>query len=79
MSHATGVGYGVVEAVDDATFVGTIDGLASTITVRVLVLVLPQVSVVTCAARRGRQQNPDEDLSLEKISEPGEFNNVLRR
>ena len=47
LSHATGVGYGVVEAVDDATFVGTIDGLASTITVRVLVAVLPQVSVAT--------------------------------
>ena len=47
MSHATGVGYGVVEAVDDAAFVGMIDGAASMITVRVLVAVLPQVSVAT--------------------------------
>jgi hypothetical protein len=36
-----------MEAVVDASFVGMIDGLAFTITVRVLVAVLPQVSVAT--------------------------------
>ena len=44
-NQRTGVGYGVVEAVVDAPFAGTIDGVASMIMVRVLVAVLPQVSV----------------------------------
>jgi hypothetical protein len=51
----TGIGYGVVvvavveaDAVaGEASFVGTIDGLASMRTMRVLVAVLPQVSVAT--------------------------------
>ena len=43
-NQRTGVGYGVVEAVVVAPFAGTIDGVASMMTVRVLVLVLPQVS-----------------------------------
>ena len=46
-NQRTGVGYGVVEAVVDAPFAGTIDGVASMIMVRVLVAVLPQVSVAT--------------------------------
>ena len=46
-NQRTGVGYGVAEAVDDAAFVGTIDGLATMITTRVLVAVLPHVSVTT--------------------------------
>ena len=41
------VGYGVVEAVVVASFVGMTDGLASMITVRVPAAVLPQVSVAT--------------------------------
>ena len=61
LSHAAGLGYGVVEAVVEAVdasadgeeeaveapFAGTNDGLASMITVRVVVAVLPQVSVAT--------------------------------
>jgi hypothetical protein len=49
LNRGWGFGYEVVEAVVEAivgtTLVGTIDGLASMITVRVLVAVLPQVSV----------------------------------
>ena len=55
LSEATGVSYGVVvvavveaDAVaGEAPFAGMIDGLASIITVRVLVAVLPKVSVAT--------------------------------
>jgi hypothetical protein len=50
---------GEEDAVLDASFVGTMDGLASMmiVRVRVLVVVLPQVSVATYAtilAHRGR-------------------------
>ena len=44
LNRGWGFGYRVVEAVVVAPFVGTIDGLASIITVRVLAAVLPQVS-----------------------------------
>ena len=61
LNRGWGLGYGVVEAVVEAVdasadgeeeaveapFAGTNDGLASMITVRVLVLVLRQVSVAT--------------------------------
>ena len=50
-SHARGIGYGVVEAVveasDGGVAAGIIEGAASMMTVRVLVEVLPQVSVAT--------------------------------
>ena len=44
LNRGWGFGYGVVEAVVVAPFAGTIDGVASMMTVRVLVAVLPQVS-----------------------------------
>ena len=52
LSRGWRFGYGVVvvavvEADGEAPFVGMIDGLASMMTVRVLVAVLPQVSVAT--------------------------------
>jgi hypothetical protein len=45
LNRGWGFGYGVVvEAIVGTTLVGTIDGVASMMIVRVLVAVLPQVS-----------------------------------
>jgi hypothetical protein len=61
----------------EASFVGTIGGFASIMTVRVLVEVLPQVSVATCVVLMTKSQGGN--LSSEKIPQTGEFNNMRCR
>ena len=77
MSHATGVGYGVVEAVDDAAFVGMMGGPASTITVRVLVGITPGVGGDVVDGVGGYLRCVDQNISREGTVDEGAVRQIV--